>query len=177
MKLIFLFSCIWVRVLGVSRSKCQKKRKPAFNAKHSFWLKYIYFLREMRGCSCGYEFSVLSKIQALAHVFVHFFAFFLALLWCLSFCFPLFPCLLRKLRRMLRIAVECPWSTTPRKWATRFSVNLNLPFLLYIHIPLREKLCPGKTLSGRNSDGKNSVPILILPGKNYWPVQLGVKNI
>jgi hypothetical protein len=34
-----------------------------------------------------------------------------------------------------------------------------------IWIPGREKLCPGKTLSGKNSAGKNSVPILICLGK------------
>jgi hypothetical protein len=31
-------------------------------------------------------------------------------------------------------------------------------------IPGREKLCPGKTLSGRNSDGKNSVPSTVQLG-------------
>jgi hypothetical protein len=41
----------------------------------------------------------------------------------------------------------------------------------------REKLCPGKTLSGRNSDGINSVPILILPGKNSVPSIWDGENI
>ena len=46
-----------------------------------------------------------------------------------------------------------------------------------------EKLCPGKTLSGKNSAGKNSVPILILHGKNSVPsswegekIQTGAKR-
>jgi hypothetical protein len=39
------------------------------------------------------------------------------------------------------------------------------------------ELCPGKILSGRNSAGKNSVPILILPGKNSVPSSWDGENI